>query len=224
VDEDVSNTVHKDNVSAAVLAARCFGLEVAGVDLISTDISQPWHANGAIINEVNYAPLLGGGDISRSRIPKFLEVLLKGNGRIPVHVHVGSVNASRAARVTWQHLVDAGVRVALVTADQVLLPSGEPRKMPSEGVYSSALSLVLSPDTEALVIVVQTDEFLQSGFPFGHVTEVYETDEALVSFPEGLRLDAAQEDNLRRLIRRWRNQSRLGSYRLASQASPERKQ
>jgi hypothetical protein len=223
VDEDVSNIVHKDNVSAAVLAARCFGLEVAGVDIISTDISQPWHVNGATINEVNYAPLLGGGDISRSRIPKFLEVLLKGDGRIPVHVHVGSDNALRAARVTWQQLVDAGVRVAFVTADQVLLPSGEPRKMPSEGVYSSALSLVLSPDTEALVIVVQTDEFVQTGFPFDHVTEVYETDEALSSFPEGVTLDSAREDNLRGLIRRWRDQSRLSTDRLVCQAARERK-
>jgi D-alanine-D-alanine ligase-like ATP-grasp enzyme len=205
VDEDVSNVVHVDNVAAAVLAARCFGLEVAGVDIISTDISQPWHANGAIINEVNYAPLLGGGDISRSRIPKFLDLLLKGDGRIPVHVHVGGAQAFQAARTKWQQLVDNGVSGVLVSSDQILMPSGEPRRMPVAGIYSPPRSLVMSSDVDALVIVLQTDEYMHTGLPFDRITDVHETAEPLMSFVDGRTLGAAQEDNLRALIRRWRD-------------------
>ena len=75
--------MHPDNVKAAVDASKLFGLHIAGVDIISPNIEQPWHANGAIINEVNFAPLLGGADISRSKIPNFLKKLIEDEGRIP---------------------------------------------------------------------------------------------------------------------------------------------
>ena len=58
VDEDVTSSLHPDNVKVAVDASKLFGLEVAGIDIVSPNITQPWHSNGAIINEVNFAPLL----------------------------------------------------------------------------------------------------------------------------------------------------------------------
>ena len=50
----------------------------------STDITQAWHSNGAVINEVNYAPLLGGGEISRSHIASHLSRMLKNQGKTPI--------------------------------------------------------------------------------------------------------------------------------------------
>lgn len=55
---ELVNDVHPDNLRIAVSAARMLRLYVAGVDLISPDISRPWHENDAVINEVNYAPLI----------------------------------------------------------------------------------------------------------------------------------------------------------------------
>jgi hypothetical protein len=40
VEEEVTHTIHPDNVSAAITASKIFQLEVAGV---GTDISLPWH-------------------------------------------------------------------------------------------------------------------------------------------------------------------------------------
>jgi cyanophycin synthetase len=71
-DEEVSHQLHPDNLAIALHAAQLLGLSVAGVDVISSDITQPWHQNGAIINEVNHAPLLGGGEISAAFRWKFL--------------------------------------------------------------------------------------------------------------------------------------------------------
>ena len=37
-------------------------LDVVGIDLLSTDLSQPWHSNGTAICEVNAQPQLGYSD------------------------------------------------------------------------------------------------------------------------------------------------------------------
>lgn len=84
--EDISKIVHNDNLKLAIKAAELFKLHTAGVDIISPDITKPWHLNGAIINEVNFAPLLGGVDISKMYIPDFLSEFIRDGGQIPIEV------------------------------------------------------------------------------------------------------------------------------------------
>lgn len=214
VDEEVTQTIHPDNVRAAINAAHLFGLEVAGVDIISQDIRQAWHANGAIINEVNYAPLLGGGAISRSRIPLFLDTLLKNGGRIPIHVHVGDSEALQSAQEMWRRLIDDGVGAVLVSAEQVLMPTGAPQMMPLIGLYARCRALVLSPDVEALVLVVQSDEFMQTGLPFDRISSLHEADSALVSFPQGRPLEEVAATKLRDFLRTWRHDVETDAMRI----------
>ena len=65
-DEDVTDIIHPDNLAdIALRAASLFGLNVAGIDIITPDIRMASHQNGAIINEVNFAPLLGGDIFQR---------------------------------------------------------------------------------------------------------------------------------------------------------------
>jgi hypothetical protein len=61
--------VNKENLDAAIEISKLFGLSEVGIDFISNDVSEPWYKNGAAFNEVNVAPLLGGGEISRGYIP-----------------------------------------------------------------------------------------------------------------------------------------------------------
>jgi cyanophycin synthetase len=216
VDEEVTDTIHPENVTVAVKAAQLFGLEVAGVDIISQDISQPWHANGAIINEVNYAPLLGGGEISRSRIPSFLRTLIRNDGRIPIHVHVGGGKAMQTAQETWQQLVDAGTRAALVSAERVWMPNGEPQMMPLVGLHARCRALILSPSIDVLVLVVQDDEFMQAGLPFDRITSLHEADGALMSFTHGRPLDEVAANKLRDLLKTWHRDVEMDAMRVVS--------
>ena len=203
VDKDVTETIHPDNVKAAIEASKLFGLQVAGVDIISQDITQPWHNNGAIINEVNYAPLLGGGEISRSYIPTFLKALIRDEGRIPIHVHVGGSAALEAAQVEWKGLVNSGFRAALVSSQQTLLSDGQPKIMPLAGLYARCRSLILSPDIDVLVLVIQDDEFLHSGLPFDSFTVVQDDGGELASHREKSPLPDEQANNLRLLLKSW---------------------
>ena len=47
---------HEDNVEIAEEAARVVGLDVAGIDFLAPDISQPVRETGGAIVEVNAAP------------------------------------------------------------------------------------------------------------------------------------------------------------------------
>ncbi|MFZ5354434.1 MAG: cyanophycin synthetase [Bacillota bacterium] len=53
---DVTNTVHPENAELAVLAAGIIGLDVAGIDITTKDISIPIKATGGAIIEINAAP------------------------------------------------------------------------------------------------------------------------------------------------------------------------
>ena len=53
---DVTDLVHPEVAAVVVLAARVVGLDIAGIDLVAEDISQPLHAQGGAIVEVNAGP------------------------------------------------------------------------------------------------------------------------------------------------------------------------
>jgi cyanophycin synthetase len=53
---DRTEEMHPDNVTACEMAAGAVGLDIAGIDVLTPDISVPFRENGAVIIEVNAAP------------------------------------------------------------------------------------------------------------------------------------------------------------------------
>ena len=53
---DRTDEMHPDNVTACEMAASSVGLDIAGIDVLTPDISVPFRENGAVIIEVNAAP------------------------------------------------------------------------------------------------------------------------------------------------------------------------
>jgi cyanophycin synthetase len=53
---DRSDEMHPDNVTACEMAAGIVGLDIAGIDVLTHDISVPFRENDAVILEVNAAP------------------------------------------------------------------------------------------------------------------------------------------------------------------------
>ena len=53
---DRTDDIHPSNVTACEMAAGVVGLDIAGIDVITPDISVPFRENGAAIIEVNAAP------------------------------------------------------------------------------------------------------------------------------------------------------------------------
>ncbi|MGH7651719.1 MAG: cyanophycin synthetase [Gemmatimonadaceae bacterium] len=53
---DRTDEMHPDNVTACEMAAGIIGLDIAGIDVLTSDISVPFRENGAVIIEVNAGP------------------------------------------------------------------------------------------------------------------------------------------------------------------------
>ena len=157
IDEEVTHSAHPDNIAAAIRATQLFGLEVAGVDMISQDITQAWHANGAVINEVNYAPLLGGGDISRRHIHAYFSRILKDNGKIPICILPGGEAVWAQAVAHWQQWRTSGVDAYLTSGAMTLDAQGNRYHMLHHSLWHRVQALLMQPDVGALVIVAQSE-------------------------------------------------------------------
>uniref|UniRef100_Q3ARY0 Acyl-CoA synthetases (AMP-forming)/AMP-acid ligases II-like protein n=1 Tax=Chlorobium chlorochromatii (strain CaD3) TaxID=340177 RepID=Q3ARY0_CHLCH len=164
-DEDVTHTIHPDNIAIALRAAELFGLQVAGIDIISPDITKPWYANGAIINEVNFAPLYGGGEIARSTISEFLDDLIDGDGRIPITVLVGDDNALKQAKKLQEEAIKRNKNVYISTHNQTFNQHQNEVIITFNSLFQRTKALLMNQEVEALILVVQTDEWLRTGLP-----------------------------------------------------------
>ncbi len=171
-DEDVTDLVHPDNLDVALRAAALTGLNVAGVDIITPDIRTPWYQNGAIINEVNFSPLLGGGEISRRHIPAFLKDLVGGDGRIPIEVFFGGDAALDKAQVRQKALVSRGHKCFVTSHRITLQPSGADMRLSVDGLYARCRALLLNDQVDAVLMVIQTDELLHTGLPVDRIDQL----------------------------------------------------
>jgi len=165
VDEDVTKVIHPDNIELALRVVRLFKLNIAGIDIITPDISEPWWRNGAIVNEVNFSPHYGWGAIARSTIPTYLRALVKGDGRIPVTVIVGAASAMAAALKIQQDFLAKGLQAYVSSHQQSFTPLGNELHFAFSGLYPRCRALLVDARVEALILVVQNGELLERGLP-----------------------------------------------------------
>lgn len=206
--EEVSEETHPDNIRIAVDAAQLFGLHTCGIDIITDDISRPWHESDAIINEVNYAPLLGGTEQSRNYLPTLLKQLIVGDGRIPVEVYVGGQDARAAATTRWETLYEDDISACLSNDLETFSHTAEPWPMPFSSLFQRVRAMILSPRVEVLIMVVQTTEFQVTGLPLEQVNTVHWFDDnVFVYHPETGRTQQSappeQISNLKNQLRTW---------------------
>jgi cyanophycin synthetase len=182
VDEDITTVIHPHNIDLSLRAAKLFGLHVAGIDIITTDIGIPWYENGAIINEVNYSPQYGWGEISRRTMTTYLNDLIRGDGRIPITVIVGATEAMSIAKQIQQEQLNNGLRSFISTDELSIDWRGENVYFASKGLYKRCGALLLDSRTDALILVVQTDEFLVTRLPLDTIDRLIIDSEILHSY------------------------------------------
>ena len=153
VDEDVSGTIHPDNIDLALRAAKLFGLHVAGIDIITADITVPWYENAAIINEVNLSPLFGGGEISQRAIPSFLDDFIEGDGCIPITLLTGGAEAMERALALQKEQIDNGIRCFVTSHAKSIDWMGKEVHFASRNLYDRCQALLMDARVGALVLV-----------------------------------------------------------------------
>ena len=128
VANDVTDIMHPSVAAMAALAARVVGLDIAGVDMVLQDISQPMSAQRGAVVEVNASPGLLAHLKPAAGQPRpigkaIIEHLFDANknGRIPVVGVTGTQDTTRIARLVAWLLFISGKQVGLSCQDGFFL-------------------------------------------------------------------------------------------------------
>lgn len=165
---DVTEGFHPENAEIAIRAASLFGLSCAGVDFISTDITVPWYQNGAAINEVNFAPLMGRTYLFQRQASRaYLEQLFPTKGQIPIEVFVGKASKA-AAKNRWQQLITTGLQCYFCTQTEMLKPDGQPMVLAGNRTLQKQIAMLrANAIVDAIVVhTLDTELFAKEGCPF----------------------------------------------------------
>ncbi|MBR7800331.1 hypothetical protein [Undibacterium fentianense] len=165
--EPVTELIHPANVQLAVRAAQLFRLSLLGVDLMTEDISVPWYENGAAINELNFAPVLGRTHAyQRAGVARYLALSFPTKGRIPVELIIGKGDLLSFAKKRVVELRLKGIN-AMVSAPHGLFnrDGNFPIFSTNFNCVEQVQTILMYPGLEHLLIVILGAQDLEAGLP-----------------------------------------------------------
>ena len=169
---DVTDEVHPDVAALAVLAARVVGLDIAGVDLVAQDISQPLAAQGGAIVEVNAGPGLLMHLKPASGKPRPVGQAIANHlfkpsetGRIPVVGFMGNGDTTRPAKLVSWLLHLKGLYTGLACADGLFMNQRQLQNQ--DGMdWDNAQRLLINRSVQAAVFESDARHLLAEGLPY----------------------------------------------------------
>lgn len=169
---NIDHDVHDDNIALALHVSELLGLDFAGVDLISPDISRSWREMPATICEINGCPQLVALDD-----PQMYKRVLRHVMPAPFRVEsvlvlmLAAPDEALAARLVKQFCsarVGYGLSMAKgVWVDEKLV-SG-----PFDNGYKAAVALCVNANVRKATFVMTVAEVLRHGVPLGVIDSVF---------------------------------------------------
>ena len=169
---DITDLVHPSIAAAASLAARIVGLDIAGVDLVAEDISQPLDVQRGAIVEVNAGPgllmhLKPENGVARPVGRAIVDHLFPNgdDGRIPVVGVTGSFGKTIVARLVARLLTLSGKCTGLACSDGLFLD----RRLVDKGdraKWEAANRILMNRAVEAAVFENGSDTILGEGLAY----------------------------------------------------------
>ncbi|MFC4425152.1 cyanophycin synthetase [Deinococcus navajonensis] len=169
---DRTDVIHPDNLTVARRAAKVIGLDVAGIDLISPDISKSVHETGGGIVEVNAAPgfrmhLQPSEGQARNVAGPVLDMLFPPGVpcRMPIISITGTNGKSTTSRMVAHILKHAGKLVGLTTSNGIYI-DGEQIVSGDTTGPKSAKVVLSDPNVEVAVLETARGGILREGLGF----------------------------------------------------------
>ena len=169
---DITDLVHPSIAATASLAARIVGLDIAGVDLVCEDISQPLEAQGGAIIGVNAGPGLlmhiKPAEGEARPVGKAIVDHLFPNGddgRIPLVGVTGSYGKTTVSRILARLLTLSGKHTGLACGDGTYLDRRQSEKGDCAN-WKSANRILMNRAIEAAVFENGSDTILSEGLAY----------------------------------------------------------
>jgi cyanophycin synthetase len=164
---------HEDNIEIAEEAARVVGLDVAGIDFLTPDISQPVRETGGAIVEVNAAPGFRmhthptEGEAQYVAKPVMDLLFPPGTpSRIPIVAVTGSNGKTTTVRMI-SHIFNAmGNKVGMTSTDGIYIDERLVKRADASGP-KSALMVLQNPRIDFAVFEVARGGILREGLGYG---------------------------------------------------------
>lgn len=164
---------HEDNIEIAEEAARVVGLDVAGIDFLAPDISQPVRETGGAIVEVNAAPGFrmhtNPTEGEPQYVAKHVVDLLFPPGtpsRIPIIAVTGSNGKTTTTRMIAHIFRGMGYEVGITTTDGIYIDERLVRRADASGPRSAQMVLQ-NPRVGLAVFEVARGGILREGLGYG---------------------------------------------------------
>jgi cyanophycin synthetase len=169
---DRTDDIHPDNVTIAETAAAVIGLDVAGIDFLSPDISCPVRETGGGIVEVNAAPgfrmhLEPSAGRPRDVARPVLRALFppEERSRIPIIAVTGTNGKSTTTRMVGHVLQQTGLNVGLTSTSGVYLNGRLLVEADASGPKSARMVL-RNPKVDVAVLETARGGILREGLGF----------------------------------------------------------
>jgi cyanophycin synthetase len=169
---DRTAEIHYDNIEIARRAARVIGLDIAGIDIISPDITQSLREVGGGIVEVNAGPgfrmhLQPSEGVPRNVARPVIDMLFPPGtpARIPVVAITGTNGKTTTSRMVAHMLKMHGQRVGLTTTDGIYINGELYMRGDMTGPWSARMVLK-DPTIEAAVLETARGGILREGMGF----------------------------------------------------------
>ncbi len=164
---------HEENVEIAEEAARVIGLDVAGIDFLTPDISQPVRESGGAIVEVNAAPGFRMHTHPTEGEPQYvakpvIDLLFPPGtpSRIPIVAVTGSNGKTTTVRMLAHIMKGMGYKVGLTSTDGIYIDERLVKRADASGPKSAQMVLQ-NPRVDFAVFEVARGGILREGLGYG---------------------------------------------------------
>jgi cyanophycin synthetase len=166
---DVTDVIHPDNRDMAVRAVRAIGLDVGGVDFLSTNIAESYRSIGGGICEVNAAPgfrmhVAPSEGTPRDAAGPVIDMLFPPGApsRVPIAAITGTNGKTTTARMLAHIAKMAGFTPGLTTTDGVYIDGQRTVQGDMTGPVSARMVLA-DPQIDVAVLETARGGLLRAG-------------------------------------------------------------
>ncbi|MCL1469532.1 cyanophycin synthetase [Argonema antarcticum] len=169
---DRTDDIHPENLWLAQRVAKIIGLDIAGIDVVTPDISKPLREMDGVIVEVNAAPgfrmhVAPSLGIARNVAAPVLDMLFPPGtpSRIPIVAVTGTNGKTTTTRLLAHIYKSTGVTVGYTTTDATYIGDYLVQKGDNTGPQSAQL-ILQDPTVEVAILESARGGILRSGLGF----------------------------------------------------------